>query len=137
MSTMDSVALLSDWSLDFSSGVPVYRQLMNLLYVAIGSGRLREGDRVPTIREMAEHFDINPNTVARAYRELDHKGVLAGRRGDGSYVSAASPPVALTPAQRQAKLDELFGRLISEAKALGISERELLVHTNERIRSDG
>jgi GntR family transcriptional regulator len=136
MTSTDSAAPLDEWSLDFSSGVPVYRQLMNLLYVAIGSGRLREGDRVPTIREMAEHFDINPNTVARAYRELDIRGVLAGRRGDGSYVSTAPPPVRLTAAQKQAKLDELFGRLVSEAKAHGISERELLAHATERMKSD-
>ncbi len=137
MSSVDATVLLSDWSLDFASGVPVYRQLMNLLYVAIGSGQLRQGDRVPTIREMAEHFDINPNTVARAYRELDLKGVLAGRRGDGSYVSSAPPAVRLTPAQKRAKLDELFGRLVSEAKALGISESELAAHATERMNGDG
>lgn len=137
MSRSRSTTLPADWSLDFSSGVPVYRQIVNLMYVAIGAGRLREGDRVPTIREMAEHFDINPNTVAKAYRELDLKGVLAGRRGDGSYVSAETPPrMRLTPGQKRARLDEILGRVITEARVSGITEQEILRHIAEKVNDD-
>lgn len=122
------------WTIEFSSGLPVYRQIMNLLYAEIGRGRLREGDRLPTIKELAEKFSINPNTVAKAYRELDLRGVIEGRRGDGSFVSACPRPLAqLTAEQRRAKLDEVLGRLVAEAKAYGITEEDILRHITEGV----
>lgn len=128
----------ADWHLDFSSGIPVYRQIVNLLYFEIGRGTMREGDRLPTIKELAERFNINPNTVAKAYREMDLKGVITSRRGDGSFVAAlTSQPARLSKPQRKAKLDELFGRVIAEGKACGISESEILDHIRERIAEDG
>ena len=63
-----------DWTIDFSSGIPAYRQIMNLLFFEMGKGTLREGDRLPTIKELAERLKVNPNTVAKAYREMDLKG---------------------------------------------------------------
>lgn len=126
------------WAINFHSGVPVYRQIINFIYMEIGRGGLREGDRLPTIKELAEQLNVNPNTVAKAYHELDLKGTIAGRRGDGSFVSTAGHAGHLpTAEQKRAKLDELFGRVIAEAKAFGISEEELLQHVAERIREDG
>jgi GntR family transcriptional regulator len=127
----------SDWTIDFSSGIPVYRQIVNLLFFEIGRGTLREGDRLPTIKELAERLKINSNTVAKAYRELDLKGIIASRRGDGSFVAALTSRVApLTKAQKTAKLDELFGRVIAEAKAYGITEKDLINHMTERMHED-
>lgn len=127
----------ADWHLEFSSGIPVYKQIVNLLYYEIGRGTMREGDRLPTIKELAERFNINPNTVAKAYREMDLKGIITSRRGDGSFVAAVtSRPARLSKAQRKAKLDELFGRVIAEGKACGISEIEILEHIQERIGED-
>lgn len=125
-----------NWALDFSSGIPVYRQIMNLLYYEIGRGGLREGDRLPTIKELSERFEINPNTVAKAYRELDLKGVITGRRGDGSFVSLTGPGNPLTRKQKAAKLDELVGRLVAEAKAYGITEIELTKFVLERMQEN-
>ncbi|MCE5230526.1 GntR family transcriptional regulator [bacterium] len=131
------MADFADWTIDFSSGIPVYRQIVNLLFFEIGRGTLREGDRLPTIKELAERLKINPNTVAKAYRELDLKGIIAGRRGDGSFVAAlTNGTVRLTRAQKTAKLDELFGRVVAEAKAYGITEREILDHVTERMHED-
>ncbi len=127
----------TDWSIDFSSGMPVYRQIVNLLYFEIGRGELRAGDRLPTIRELAERFDINPNTVAKAYRELNIKGVIATRRGEGAFVAAlTSQPATLTGRQKEAKMDEILGRLVAEAKSCGITEQEILKHVAGRIRED-
>ena len=127
----------SDWAIDFSSGIPVYRQIVNLLFFEIGRGTLREGDRLPTIKDLAERLKINPNTVAKAYREMDLKGIIAGRRGDGSFVAALTgQAVALTKDQKTAKLDELFGRVIAEAKSCGITEEDILNHIAERIHED-
>ena len=131
------MAGFENWRLDFSSGIPVYRQIINLLYYEIGRGHLREGDRLPTIKELAERFQINPNTVAKAYRELDLKGVIASRRGDGSFVSAIEPEKPLTTKQKAAKLDELMGRLVAEAKTFGIAESELMKHVLERMQENG
>jgi GntR family transcriptional regulator len=130
------LATFGNWALEFSSGIPVYRQIINLLTYEIGRGGLREGDRLPTIKELAEQFEINPNTVAKAYRELDLKGVIASRRGDGSFVSAVEPGKPLTQKRRAAKLDELVGRLVAEAKAYGISEGELTKRVLERMQED-
>ena len=127
----------SEWALEFASGIPVYRQIENLVYAAIGEGSIREGDRLPTIKELSQRLKINPNTVAKAYRELDLKGIIASRRGDGSFLSSAPVgPSPLTKAQRQVKLESLFGRVLAEAKANGITERELLKHIQERIQQD-
>ncbi|HNT36073.1 MAG TPA: GntR family transcriptional regulator [bacterium] len=127
----------TDWRVDFSTGIPVYKQIVNYLFLEIGRGSLREGDRLPTIKELAEQLNVNPNTVAKAYRELDIKGIIAGRRGDGSYVSAQPEhPVSKTTQQKRVKLDELFGRVIAEAKAYGITEADILEHIAERIHED-
>jgi GntR family transcriptional regulator len=128
---------LSDWTIDFSSGIPAYRQIINLLFFEIGKGALREGDRLPTIKELAERLKINPNTVAKAYREMDLKGIIASRRGNGSFLAARMNREApMTKAQKRAKLDELFGRVISEARAFGITEKDLISHIAERMKED-
>lgn len=128
----------AEWSIEFSSGIPVYRQIVNLVYSAIGSGGFREGDRLPTIKDLTERLGVNPNTVAKAYRELDLKGIITSRRGDGSFVASTPPRERNRPTARErtAKLDELFGRMIAEAKACGISEEEILNHITERMHED-
>jgi GntR family transcriptional regulator len=125
-------------TVEFSSGIPVYRQIINAVYAEIGKGNLREGDRLPTIKELTEKLGINPNTIAKAYRELDIKGIITSRRGDGSFVSAihGSTAVSLTDEEKRTKLDELFGRVIAEAKSQGIAEEELIRHMAERMRDD-
>ena len=126
-----------EYSIDFLSGIPVYKQIVNLLYSAIGSGKLREGARIPTIKELATQLKVNPNTVAKAFHELDLKGIITSRRGDGSFVSAPTGrEIRLTKEQKNIKLDELFGRVIAEAKAYGIAENEIINHITERIKED-
>ncbi len=127
----------SEWSIEFSSGIPVYKQIVNLIHFEIGSGNLREGDRLPTIKDLTERFKVNPNTIAKAYRELDLKGIITSRRGDGSFVSALTGKApSMTKKQKKVKLDALFGRVIAEAKSCGISEKEIMTHITERIRED-
>ena len=121
-------------SIEFSSGIPVYRQIVNLIYSEIGAGNLREGDRLPTIKQLTERFKVNPNTVAKAYRELDLRGIIESRRGDGSFVSALmdkAPP--MTNTQKRAKLDEIFGRIVAEGRSCGITEEEIMAHMAEMM----
>jgi GntR family transcriptional regulator len=126
-----------EWHIDFSSGVPVYKQIINHVHAAIGNGDLNEGDRLPTIKEVAGQLNVNPNTVAKAYRELDLKGVITGRRGNGSFVSAAKKtPPGLTAREKKSILNRLFGRLITEARGEGIMENELMAYFFERMKAD-
>jgi len=121
------------WSIDFSSGVHVYTQIINHIYAAIGNGELKVDDKLPTIKELAEQLNVNPNTVAKAYRELELKGVIAGRRGNGSFVSApASKPLKLTAKDKESRLHKLFGRVMAEAKSEGIMEEELIEYILDR-----
>jgi GntR family transcriptional regulator len=94
--------------LDPRSGVPVYRQLFDQVQQAISLGRLQPGDQLPPVREVVTQVTINPNTVHRAYRDLENAGLVEARHGRGTFVSAVAPP-ATTP-ERQAELtDELEG----------------------------
>src|SRR3954452_12338183 len=79
-----------------SSGVPIYLQLMEQVKHSIETGALRPGEQLPGIRPLAEELVINPNTVAKAYRELEHEGVIELRHGAGAFVSANGPAKKLT-----------------------------------------
>ena len=74
-----------------SSGVPIYLQLMEQVKHAIETGALRPGEQLPSIRPLAEELVVNPNTVAKAYRELEHEGVIELRQGAGAFVSDKAP----------------------------------------------
>src|SRR5436853_7094244 len=79
-----------------SSGVPIYLQLMEQVKHAIETGALRPGEQLPGMRPLAEELVINPNTVAKAYRELEHEGVIELRHGAGAFVSADARPKKTT-----------------------------------------
>jgi GntR family transcriptional regulator len=74
-----------------SSGVPIYLQLMEQVKHAIETGALRPGEQLPSIRPLAEELVVNPNTIAKAYRELEHEGVIELRQGAGAFVSDKAP----------------------------------------------
>ena len=76
----------------FSSGVPIYLQLMEQIKHAVETGAIREGEQLPTIRKIAEELTMNPNTVARAYRELEHEGVIEVRHGSGAFIAEPKAP---------------------------------------------
>jgi GntR family transcriptional regulator len=125
------------WSIDFSSGVHVYKQIINHIYAAIGNGELKEGDQLPTIKDLANQLDVNPNTVAKAYRDLEMKEVITGRRGNGSFISAPEKTAPkLTSKEKSSRMAQLFGRLLAEAKNDGIMENELMAYIYERIKAD-
>ena len=86
-----------------SSGVPIYLQLMEQVKHAIETGALRPGEQLPGMRPLAEELVINPNTVAKAYRELEHEGVIELRHGAGAFVSANAQAKKLTDKLRAAQ----------------------------------
>jgi len=115
-----------------SSGEPIYQQLTRQLKHAISNGSLKPGDRLPTVRELAETLVINPNTVARSYRELIGEGLLEGTQGSGTFVTATLPRVR--PQERERRLQPLVEQLISEAALLGIRGIDLVKLILERVR---
>ena len=108
-----------EFRLDMRSGVPTYLQLVQQVKQAVRLGLLQPGDQLPTVKEVVGLLAINPNTVLKAYRELDHEGLVEGRRGQGTFVSRALPVAA--PADHAALQAELQN-WIGKARAAGFDE---------------
>src|SRR6202034_2108440 len=118
--------------LNQSSGIPLYLQLMEQVKHAIETGALREGDQLPTIRRVAEDLVMNPNTVVRAYRELEHEGVLELKHGSGAFIKEAAGGRAQVMRKAQAIVQSALERLAP----LGLTEDEIRrVFENELAQS--
>jgi GntR family transcriptional regulator len=111
------------FSLDPAKGVPIYRQIIQQIEYGILSERMRPGDRLPTIRSLAVALKINPNTIAKAYGELEIRGILVTQVGSGTYISDKKPLPAGD--DRRLKIREVLDRFIREMEALGVSKNEL------------
>lgn len=109
--------------LSTSDGVPIYLQIVNQIKYLVASNRLAPGEELPPIRTLAEELLINPNTVARAYRELEQAGVVTKRRTSGTYVSDAGSPLARR--ERMKILTERVDALLAEARQLGVDIDDL------------
>ena len=105
--------------LDPSSGVPTYLQLVQQVERALRLGFLQPGDQLPKVREVVAELAINPNTVLKAYRELEHKGLASGRPGAGTFIDASLTPVALP---ELAALGRSLRRWLAEAEAAGLDQ---------------
>jgi GntR family transcriptional regulator len=110
--------------LDAHSGVPVYRQLIDQVQAAIATGALRPGDQLPTVRLVAVELAINPNTVSRAYREMEIRGILDTQQGTGTFV--ADRQVEPLPEERERQLVQLVGEFVSRAGAAGLTASDLI-----------
>jgi GntR family transcriptional regulator len=118
-----------DFKLDSRSGVPVYRQIIDQVLGGIAAGSLKAGDQLPTVRQLAVDLAINPNTVVRAYRELEIREVLSTQQGTGTFITDKKPqPDEL---ERRRRVTQLAGDLLARAGAEGITLQELLGYLNE------
>jgi GntR family transcriptional regulator len=113
-----------NFSLDPANGEPIYRQIIRQIEYAILSGRLRPGDRLPTIRSLAVELKTNPNTIAKAYGELEIRGVLATQVGSGTYIADKKP--AAEDGGLSRKIREVLARFMREMRNLGVEKRELV-----------
>jgi len=120
--------------LDTRSGVPVYRQLIDQVQAGIASGTLPSGAQIPTVRQVAVELEINPNTVLRAYRELEIRGVLDTQQGTGTFVSDRKVPK--DDAEHGRQLDQLVGEFVARAGAGGFTVEELIASLRERLPED-
>lgn len=111
--------------IDARDPLPIYAQLERAIKVAIATGAMQPGERLPTVRELAVDLKINANTIAKVYAELERQGVVATKRGVGTF--AQSPAAASLPrAQRAHTLHAMVERLLAEATAHGITIDELI-----------
>ena len=122
--------LLDQWQVEYHSGIPVYRQIINQACAAVAAGTLKRGDQLPTIRALSESLKLNPNTVAKAYHELELKGIIVSERGSGSFIEAQ--PAAPAVREKKARLKELYHRLLAEAASDGLTESELLTYIKQK-----
>jgi GntR family transcriptional regulator len=125
--------VLEQWQIEYNSGIPVYRQIINRACAAVAAGTFKVGDQLPTIRALSERLKVNPNTVAKAYRELELKGIIMSERGSGSFIQAQPPAPEAT--EKTAKLTDLYHRLLADAASSGLTESELLSFIKERNTS--
>jgi GntR family transcriptional regulator len=110
--------------LDKKSPVPFYRQIVDRVLAGISGGQVEPGDRLPTIRDLAVHLGVNPNTVVKAYTELQILGVLHTQQGSGVFVQAAGP--AMREGDRQRATEDLCLDFVGRAQLLNISVDDLL-----------
>ncbi len=114
-----------DVQIDYDRGVPVYRQIYEAVTAALATGALAKDEQLPTIHELAQRLAVNPNTVARAYRELDQDGYIVSQRGVGTF-PAEDRERATAVADKQRALRTIFDRAIAEAARSGIAASDVI-----------
>jgi GntR family transcriptional regulator len=121
-----------EFQVDSTTRVPIYRQLMDQIRLAVARGRLKPGSRLPSVRVLSRELVVNPNTIARVYTELEREGVLNTRPGMGVFV--AEPQADLSAAARRQRLSEIIDGFLTDAVHLGFSADEVLSAVAKRIR---
>ena len=113
-------------NINFHDPSPIYEQVCDGFRGLILSGALPDGYKMPSVRELASQLTINPNTIQRAYRELEAQGLICSLPGKGSFVSAGENLLAIRKAELLAQLD----RIAAELRILGVSDDEVILHVN-------
>jgi GntR family transcriptional regulator len=131
MSSTASNGRVFSFRLDLASGVPVYRQIIDQVLGGIAAGSLAPGAQLPTVRQVAVDLSINPNTVVRAYRELEIRGVLETQQGTGTFISRQK--VERDEVERRRQLNQIVNEFISRAGAAGFTIQDLLEQLRDVI----
>lgn len=119
------------YHIDPSSGTPIYRQLVDQVRQAVASGVLRAGDRLPSVRDLAVELAVNPNTVAKAYQELEREGVIETPRGKGSFI--ADRDHIASEAERLRQFAEAADKLVADAYRLRVGADRAAAIFRDRI----
>lgn len=119
------------FALDLHTGVPVYRQLIDQVRAGVASGTLSAGDQLPTVRQLAVDLEINPNTVMRAYRELELGGMLETHQGTGTFIG--DKKIEKKSAERDRQLGQMAGEFAARAGAAGFTLEELIDRMRELL----
>jgi len=121
-----------DIEIEYHSGIPVYKQIIAGLMTAMHSGKLSAGDKLPPIRKLSRKLNVNPNTTAKVYRELELRGVVESKPGSGCFVlpQEGGP---LSAKEKKARMEALFDKLILEIRNSQITEKDLIQFIQKRI----
>lgn len=112
---------------------PIYAQLDRAIRVAIAHGKLKPGEQLPTVRQLAVDLRVNANTVAKVYLALERDGIVETKRGVGTFISSQRPP-AIHDAHRERRLREIVDRLLADAASIGFSPREISRYLSRRVK---
>ena len=119
-----------EFILDLRSGVPVYRQLIDQVQAGIAAGVLKSGDQLPTVRQAAVDLEINPNTVMRAYREMEIRAVLTTQQGTGTFI--ADKQIERSEVERERQLQQLVSEFAARVGSSGFTLKEVIEELEER-----
>ncbi|MBC8164797.1 MAG: GntR family transcriptional regulator [Bryobacteraceae bacterium] len=123
------------FQLDLKSGLPVYRQLMDQVLVGMAAGGLNPGDQLPTVRQLAVDLSINPNTVVRAYKELEIRGFLTTQQGTGTFITMQK--VQKDEARHHERLTRMVSEFVARVSAEGYTVHEIMGRLSELIPESG
>ena len=122
-----------EFGLDVKSGVPFHRQIVDQIKYGIASERLLPGEQLPTVRELAVHLQINPNTVRKAYSELEILGILNTQQGTGTFVG--NKEVQIDKTERTQMLDQICSELVARGNQYGFTLKEIATNMNRRLEN--
>ncbi|HUT45494.1 MAG TPA: GntR family transcriptional regulator [Sedimentisphaerales bacterium] len=122
-----------EFKLDLKSGVPFHRQIVDQIRYGIASDRLMPGEQLPTVRELAVHLQVNPNTVRKAYSELEILGILDTQQGTGTFVSHQQVEIAEDEKKRM--LRQICDELVARGNQYGFTLREIVTHMQRRLEN--
>ncbi len=113
-----------NFNLDTKSGVPVYRQIIQQIEYNMSIGKLKPGEKLPTVRSLAVELKINPNTVAKAYSELEIRGLVNTQVGFGTFIT--DKKIEISEIEKKKKIDDICSKFIIELSEIGISKEEII-----------
>lgn len=122
-----------EFKLDLKSGVPFHRQIVDQIRYGIASDRLMPGEQLPTVRELAVHLSVNPNTVRKAYSELEILGILDTQQGTGTFVSHRQ--VEIGEAEKERMLGQICDELVARGHQYGFTLREIVTQMQRRLEN--
>jgi DNA-binding transcriptional regulator YhcF (GntR family) len=122
-----------EFKLDLKSGVPFHRQIVDQIRYGIASDRLMPGEQLPTVRELAVLLQVNPNTIRKAYSELEILGILDTQQGTGTFVG--NRQVDIGPAEKQRMLGQICDELVARGHQYGFTLREIVTHIQRRLEN--
>jgi len=131
---------MTAWRLDPSGSEPLFRQLVDAVKRDVATGRLRAGERIPPVRELAKELLLNPNTVAKAYAVLESEGITASRRGTGTFVAAPRARPVLRSEECRRRFREALEAALADAVHLGLTAEEverMVASSMKRFRFEG
>jgi len=124
-----------DFGLDVKSGVPFHRQIVDQIKYGIASGRLLPGEQLPTVRELAVHLQVNPNTVRKGYSELEILGILDTQQGTGTFVGRRE--VEIGESEKERMLEQICSELVARGNQYGFTLEEIVANLQRRIENGG